>query len=338
MTLTATLSRRAALALAAWLALPPALRLDAAAQELALTGEGPIEILADGAIEWRRNEQVVIASGNARAIRGATTIYADRLLARYRSRGGEARPNNPASPDATAQAAFGGGGGEIFRLEADGSVRIVTGQDRAEADRAVYDLDRRVLVMTGRALKLTNGTDTVTARDALEYWVDRRMAVARGGATVTSPGRALDAETLVAYFREAPAEGAAPRPAPAAQAPSTPPALAPGSGRLDRVEAFGDVRIRTATEFVRGDRGVYTPDTGIARIAGNVGITRGQNQLSGAVAEVNLQTGVSRLLPGQGGRVAGLLVPEDGSRPSEPGITPNPVPAPSLMPPRRSAP
>ncbi|WP_144184208.1 LptA/OstA family protein [Elioraea rosea] len=330
------LPRRAALALA--LTASATFACSAVAQELALTGEGPIEILADGAIEWRRNEQVVIASGNARAIRGATTVYADRLLARYRSRGGSARPAAP-SPDASAQAAFGGGGGEIFRLEADGSVRIITGQDRAEADRAVYDLDRRVLVMTGRALKLTNGTDTVTARDALEYWVDRRMAVARGGATVTSPGRALDADTLVAYFREAPAEGAAPRPAPATQAASSaPPALAPGSGRLDRVEAFGDVRIRTATEFVRGDRGIYTPDTGIARIAGNVGITRGQNQLVGEVAEVNLQTGVSRLLPGQGGRVAGLLVPEERARPDQPGITPAPVPGPSLLPPRRTAP
>lgn len=303
-------------------AAPP---VPAQAQELGLSGEGPIEILADGEIEWRRNEQVVIASGNARAIRGATTVFADRLIARYRSRTGT---NGAAQAQGAAQAAFGSGGGEIWRLEAEGNVRIVTGTDRAEGDRAVYDLDRRVLVMTGRALRLTNGQDTVTARDALEYWVDRRMAVARGLATVTAPDRELTADTLVAYFRDAAAEP----PRPAAQARPSP-ALAPGAGRLDRVEAFGDVRIRTATEFVRGDRGIYTPETGIARVAGNVGITRGQNQLRGAVAEVNLRTGVSRLIPAPGGRVAGLLVPEERARPDAPALTPAPAPAP-----RRAAP
>lgn len=309
---------RLALALAiALVAARPAAPL---AQELGLSGEGPIEILADGAIEWRRNDQVVIASGNARAIRGATTVFADRLTARYRARGGTA------PQPGTTQAAFGGGG-EIWRLEAEGAVRIVSGSDRAEGDRAVYDLDRRVLVMTGRALRLTNGTDTVTARDALEYWVERRMAVARGAATVASPGRELTAETLVAYFLDAAtAERRPSEPAPSA-------ALAPGAGRLDRVEAFGDVRVRTATEFVRGDRGIYTPGTGIARVAGNVGITRGQNQLSGALAEVNMRTGVSRLIPAPGGRVAGLLVPEDRAQPAPPALAPAPPPTP-----RRPAP
>jgi lipopolysaccharide export system protein LptA len=329
---------RPALALSALLLLAA----PAASQELGLTGEGPIEVLADGAIEWRRNEQVVIASGNARAIRGGTTVFADRLIARYRSRGGEGRaPGQGAPQGAAQQAAFGSGGGEIWRLEADGRVRIVSGENRAEGDRAVYDLDRRVLVLTGRALRLTNGRDVVTAKDAIEYWVDRRMAVARGGATVTSPDRQLDAETLVAYFREEGQGRAAPaRPAAQEQgqghgqgqargqgaAPSA--LLAPGAGRLDRVEAFGNVLIRTATESVRGDRGVYTPETGIAQVAGNVGITRGQNHLSGAVAEVNLQTGVSRLIPAPGGRVAGLLVPEERNRPEAPALAPAPEPAP----------
>ena len=55
------------------------------------------------------------------------------------------------------------------------------------------------------------------------------------------------------------------------------------------------------------------PDTGIARLAGNVRITRGQNQLNGAEAEVNMKTGISRLLAGDGGRVQGLVVPNDAT-------------------------
>lgn len=289
-----------ALVLAAALLLGPG----AAAQDLALTGGGPVEILADDAIEWRRDEQVVIARGNARATRGTTTVFADRLIARYRDRQG--------APPAAAGPA---GAGELWRLEAEGNVRIVGGNDRAEADRAVYDLDRKVLVLTGRALSLTNGADRVTARDALEYWAGRRMAVARGEAIVTTENRRLEAETVVAYFVP---EGAVP-----AAAGATPAGRSvPGANRLERAEAFGDVRITTADEVLRGERGVYTPGDGIARIFGNVRITRGQNQLNGEYGEVNLKTGVSRLMPAAGGRVAGMIVPEERRPPPSAELPP----------------
>ncbi|WP_439576532.1 LptA/OstA family protein [Elioraea sp.] len=298
---------RAALALAAALTLG----VPAAAQELALTGEGPVEILADDAIEWRRDDQTVIARGNARASRGGTTVFADRLIARYRNR--EGAPPAGASPT---------GSGEIWRLEAEGRVRIVGGNDRAEADRAVYDLDRRVLVLTGRALSLTNGADRVTARDALEYWAETRMAVARGEAVVTSEDRRLEADTVVAYFVEASAEADPPPQAtPGAQGPR-------GANRLDRAEAFGDVRITTANEIVRGERGVYTPGDGLARVTGNVRITRGQNQLNGHYGEVNMKTGVSRLMPSPGGRVAGMIVPEERRPPAPAALPPPPAPVP----------
>ena len=87
------------------------------------------------------------------------------------------------------------------------------------------------------------------------------------------------------------------------------------SGKLEKVEAFGNVSVRTATDTVTGDRGVYVPETGIARLAGNVRITRGQNQLNGAEADVNMKTGVARLIAGQAGRVQGLVVPNDQTNP-----------------------
>ena len=70
------------------------------------------------------------------------------------------------------------------------------------------------------------------------------------------------------------------------------------SGKLQKVEAFGNVTVRTVTDTAIGDRAVYVPDTGIARLAGRVRITRGQNQLDGSEAEVNMKTGIARLLPG----------------------------------------
>jgi lipopolysaccharide export system protein LptA len=131
--------------------------------------------------------------------------------------------------------------------------------------------------------------------------------VARGNAVVvTNDGRRVRADTLVAYFAETAAPGAAPRPQPAA----TPGSPAPSS--LERVEAFGNVEIRTAEEVVRGDRGVYSPNTGLARLLANVRITRGDNTLSGQEAIVNMQTGVARLVAAPGARVQGLVVPQQG--------------------------
>jgi len=303
----------------------------ARAQDLGLSGSGPIEIDAADGIEWRQAEKIIIARGNARATRQNVTVHADRLIARYRERArpGEAPPAPQPGRAAAEGPLAGGGANEIWRLEAEGNVRIVAAADRAEGDRAVYDLDQAVLVLTGRNLRILAGSDEVRARDSLEYWSQRRMAVARGGASVTSGDRRLDAAVLVAYLAAPPPPGA-PRPQAPAQAPAQGQGgAAPlagalgGSGRVERVEAFDEVLIRTPTESVRGDRGVYLPETGIAQITGQVRITRGQNQLNGGFAEVNLRTGVARLLGGppgaggtapggSGGRVSGLVVPNEG--------------------------
>lgn len=302
------------------------LAVPAAAQEINLSGGGPVEITAQDAIEWRQAEQVVIARGRARAVRDGTTVTADRLVARYRNRPGATATTPPTTgPGGVAQPA----GGEIFRLEAQGNVVIATATDRATADLAVYDVDQAVLILTGRNLVLSTPQDRVTARDSVEYYSARRMAVARGNAVAETPGRRLSADTLVAYFLEAPPQPAAPAPraAPQAQTSRPSPQGTPDTGRLDRVEAYGNVEVRTEAETVRGDRAIYSAVAGIARLSGNVRITRGQNQLNGALAEVNLRSGVSRLLPGEGGRVVGLVVP-NGDAPGAPALPERPAAAP----------
>ena len=291
------------IALAALLMGGPAL-----AQGIDLSQGGPVEVTAADGIEWRQQEQVVVARGEARATRGGVTVEADRLIARYRPRGGQAATPARAPNEGPA------GGGEIWRLEAEGSVVVSTATDRAEGDRAVYDMDQAVMVMTGRALRLTTPDNTLTARDSVEYWSARRMAVARGNAVVvTNDGRRVRADTLVAHFAETPAPGGAPpQPRPAAAQPGG--VQQPSS--IERVEAFGNVEIRTAEEVVRGDRGVYSPNTGMARLLGQVRITRGENTLTGQEAIVNMQTGVARLVSAPGARVQGLVVPQQGQQPA----------------------
>ena len=309
----------------------------AAAQQLDLTHGGPIDITAAGGLEWRQNDQEVIARGDARAVRGGVTVTADTLTAWYRKKGA-----TPAARTAPASGLTGDPsteGNEIYRLQAEGHVHIFTATDQGQGDKAVYDLDQAVLVMTGHDLKLTTPNDVITARDDLEYWPQRHMAVARGDAVVvTSDAKRVAADTLVAYTTDnpAPATGAAARPAAGATATrvaANDPLAA--SGKLQRVEAFGHVSIRTPTDTVTGDRGVYVPDTGMARLGGNVRITRGQSQLNGAEADVNMKTGIATLVSQKSGRVHGLVVPNDDSNKSlanDPaasagGKAPNPPPS-----------
>ena len=48
------------------------------------------------------------------------------------------------------------------------------------------------------------------------------------------------------------------------------------SGKLQKVEAFGHVTVRTPTDTAIGDRAVYVPDSGIARLAGVFGSRAGR--------------------------------------------------------------
>jgi lipopolysaccharide export system protein LptA len=322
------------------------------AQGIDMSQGGPVDVTASDGIEWRQAEQVVIARGNARAIRGAVTVDSDRLMARYRpqARAGGAAPQGTTQAPTPAAAPPGAapdqalsGGSEIWRLEAEGRVRITSATDVARGDRAVYDIDQAVLVLTGRDLSLTTAQQVITATDSLEYWSARKMAVARGNAVVVdnAEGRRITADTLVSYFLDGPGS------APSTPRPATPPPPAggrepPGSGKLDRVEAFGNVEIRTPTDVVRGARGVYSAATGMARLLGDVRITRGDNQINGQEAIVNMRTGVARLVSTPGARVQGLILPNQnpeqqggqtsGTPSTTPGGTPGTTPGGATQP------
>jgi lipopolysaccharide export system protein LptA len=267
----------------------------AAAQNLDLgdapgSAPTPVQITASQGIEWKQAAQEVIATGNAQAVRGAVTVQADQLIAHYRKKAGS--PPAPAAKSSNPMDVLTSGDSELYELDAVGHVHIFTTTDHAYGDKAVYSMDESVLVLTGTGLKLTTPHDVITARDAIEYYATDRKAVARGDALVTADdGRSVKADTLVGYLL--PANSTAPG----------------GAGQLRKVDAFGHVVIHTTTDTATGNRGVYLPLTGQARLGGNVHITHGPNEMSGADALVNMKTGVATLLAGPGGQVAGTLLP-----------------------------
>ena len=249
-----------------------------AAQQATSGGNSALQINADNGIEWRRDEQVYIARGNAVAQREDLSVSADRLLAYYREVAGET---------------------EFYRIEAHGNVEVVLPEDVAYGDVGIYYSDRKVAVLTGDDLRLDMADGSVVrARDSLEYWEEfegRPVAVARGDASMQSDEDLIEADTLTASFTDD----------------------AQGERVLDRVDAIGNVRIRTPDEFAIGNEGIYYAIDDRAVLAGDVKLTQGPNQLNGDRAEVDFETGVSRLLPGSGTRVQGLLVPQSSDDGSE---------------------
>ena len=69
-----------------------------------------------------------------------------------------------------------------------------------------------------------------------------------------------------------------------------------GNLTAKQIDAQGGVLITTPSEVIVGNEGVYNVIDELVTLSGNVKITRGENQLNGSMAEVNLQSGASRLI------------------------------------------
>ena len=233
-------------------------------------GSGPIEIAVDGGIEWRQKAKTFVARGNARARQDDVTLSADTIVAHYRD-----------SSD---------GGTEIWRIVAEGEVRIASRDRIATGRKGRYDVDAQHLVLTGNPA-FESGADRITADESLEYSQSRRRAVARGNATALREDRSLKAAVLTAIF-EADGEG---------------------GDRIARIEAEGGVVFESPSEVLRADRAAYDVAAERLSLEGSVHITQGRNQLRGQAAEMDLKTGVSRMSGGSGGVRGTITLPQGGA-------------------------
>ncbi|MBE1236606.1 hypothetical protein IHV25_02930 [Phaeovibrio sulfidiphilus] len=256
----------------------------ASAQELKSRSGDPIEILADEALEWRREDKQYVAQGNAVAIQGQNRVHADRLIASYRESG---RANAPGAPGPSSTSDT-----DIYRIEAVGHVRITLPDQTITGTRAVRETDQGLIWIVGNPPTLKTRNEVVTASDRLEYWEKTGTAIAKGNATArnTETGHSIRADVLEADLGNGPGNRAAS--APAAGGPDK-------SSGIREIRARGNVVIETDAETVVGDHGVYRPETGVATLEGNVLLMSNDGrQVSGNRAEVNMKTGISRITRG----------------------------------------
>lgn len=280
--------------------------LPTAAQSLSFMpkdSDRPIVVDAEKGIEVQQDAKQVIARGNARAAQGDVSITGDELIAHYRS-----------NPD---------GSNEVYRVFAAGNVTMRSSEETATGATAVYDFDKGVLVLEGDLVRLANADGTVTAREALQYWANERVAVAEGNAVAEdSEKRRVFADKLVAFFRDdgtKPASGTA--------------ASTRGRGDITYMQGFGNVRVETPKETVRGERATYNIETGVVTLDGGVKITQNNNQLSGGFAVVNVRGGTSRIY--SSAKEAGMSGTQENARVRAliaPSSKPDPTPTTASIP------
>ncbi|MCC6597803.1 MAG: ostA-like family protein [Alphaproteobacteria bacterium] len=248
------------------------------------SGNEPLEITADGMLEWLRNEKLLIARKNAVAAQGLSSVAAQLLQAEYRE-------------------GAGGGGMQIWKITAETDVVLKSQETQAYGQKAVYDLDKGVAVMTGDNLKMVSPDQTVTARDRFEYRVNEGRFEAIGAAKIVRPkpqGGGVDtlsADKIAAVMQD----------------------NAQGERVLHSMEATGHVVIVTPTETVTGAYGIYKAQTNRANLSGGVKIIRGPNTLEGERAEVDMNTNTSKIFGNDTatGRVRGVFYPGSEKKPGK---------------------
>ena len=258
----------------------------------------PIEISAENGIEWKRDARTYTAHGNALAKQGDTSISADTLIAYLDE-------NN-----------------DLSHWEADGNVKIQTKQSTSYGDHADYQESTRLLTLTGRTLKTVTEKQTITARDKIEYWRDKKVVVAKGAVVMVRPEKntTIHADEATGYFRDK------------VDDPATPDnEAADGGSELYQVEAQGHVRVDRKEQTGFSDHLSYNPKTEIAVLTGNVKILSRDNTYTGGRAELDLKNDVSRLLPAQGQRVFTVIQPKkknDNTSDNNSGTGTQPAPPP----------
>lgn len=231
-----------------------------------------IDISASKSLEWNENDRIYTATGNAKAVKGEMTVEADVLKAFDRKK-----------PD---------GSSEVWKMEADGNVKLSGKGGTAHGDHAVYDIDTRKAVLTGKNLELDTKQDKVTATQSLEYWENEKQALAVGNAVAIRDGRETHADKLVAHMS----------------------ANKNGDQDISRIEAVGHVHIVGKDDVIFCDMLAYDVANDAATLTGNVSITRGKSQLRGDKVEANFKTGKSRIVNSGSGRVRALISASPGQK------------------------
>ena len=218
----------------------------------------PIEISAENGIEWHKNERKYIALGNARAQQGDLVVNSDKLEAYYVS----SNQNDD----------------NIHTIKALGNVKIKNKSAIIKGgEKASYILDKEYFIINGKNLTLNSKEDNLSANRKIEFWKSENIAVATGNAIAKKKNEYTISANKLAWYLD----------------------LMDGKEdyKIKKIIGFENVKIESENEIAFSDKALYNGTTELCKLFGNVRLKRGNNFLTGDYAEVNLKTGISKLLP-----------------------------------------
>lgn len=140
---------------------------------------------------------------------------------------------------------------------------------------AEYNLRKDYFSIFGKNLILTSQENKLESNNKMEYWRTKGVAIASGKAKAQKGNEfKIKAEKLVWYLNE-------------------------NDKKIDVKKIFGfeNVSIYSNNEVAFSDKALYNKESGICKLFGNVKLQKGDSFLTGDYAEVDLNKGISKLLP-----------------------------------------
>ena len=149
----------------------------------------------------------------------------------------------------------------------------ITGGEYAE-----YKILKDYFFINGKNIILTSEKNILKSNKKLEYWRSKNIAIATGKAEAKKDNEfVVLADKLVWYLQERNQKTT-----------------------VKKLLGFNNVSIKTNNEVAFSDKAIYNNDTEICKLFGNVKLQRGESFLIGEYAEVDLKSGISKLLPAPG--------------------------------------
>ena len=149
----------------------------------------------------------------------------------------------------------------------------ITGGEYAE-----YKILKDYFLINGKNIILTSEKNTLKSNEKLEYWRSKNIAIATGKAEAKKDNEfVVLADKLVWYLQEKNQKTT-----------------------VKKLLGFKNVSIKTNNEVAFSDKAIYNNETEICKLYGNVKLQRGESFLIGEYAEVDLRSGISKLLPAPG--------------------------------------
>ena len=118
---------------------------------LKLSNDQPIAIESDQ-LEVRDQEHKAYFTGNVKVVQGTTTLQAGKMTVLYKSKAsGSAESSSITS-----------GGADIDKIFVDNSVYLMSGTQKATADKGEFDMAAQTFILSGKQVVLSQDTNVFT--------------------------------------------------------------------------------------------------------------------------------------------------------------------------------